>query len=65
MLRGHELGEIKEGHLADLLLVDSDPLANLAVLQDETKLLGIMKDGVFHKDPQKGPARGRFGRQAA
>jgi imidazolonepropionase-like amidohydrolase len=65
MMRGHELGEIKEGHLADLLLVDGDPLANLAVLQDETKLVGIMKDGVFHKDPQKGPARGRFGRQAA
>ena len=65
MLRGHELGEIKEGHLADLLLVDGDPLANLAVLQDETKLLGVMKDGAFHKDPQKGPARGRFSRTAA
>jgi hypothetical protein len=24
-----------------------------------------MKDGVFHKDPQKGPARGRFSRPAA
>jgi hypothetical protein len=45
--------------------VDGDPLANLAVLQDETKLVGIMKDGAFHKDPLKGPARGRFGRQAA
>ena len=65
MLRGHELGEIKEGYLADLLLVDGDPLANLAVLQDETKLLGVMKDGAFHKDPQKGPARGRFSRTAA
>jgi imidazolonepropionase-like amidohydrolase len=65
MLRGHELGEVKEGHLADLLLVDGDPLANLGVLQDETKLVGIMKDGVFHKDPLNGPARGRFGRQAA
>jgi imidazolonepropionase-like amidohydrolase len=65
MLRGHELGEVKEGYLADLLLVDGDPLANLAVLQDETKLLGVMKDGAFHKDPQKGPARGRFSRTAA
>jgi hypothetical protein len=24
-----------------------------------------MKDGAFHKDPQKGPARGRFSRSAA
>ena len=36
MMRGHELGQVKEGYLADLLLVDGDPLANIAVLQDET-----------------------------
>ena len=65
MLRGSELGQIREGHLADLLLVDGDPLANIAVLQDGARLLGVMKDGVFHKDPQKGPARGRFSRPAA
>ena len=60
-----ELGQIKEGHLADLVLVEGDPLANIAVLQDGARLLGVMKDGVFHKDPQKGPARGRFSRPAA
>src|SRR5882672_12963835 len=58
MMRGDELGQIREGHLADLLLVDGDPVANIAVLQDAARLLGVMKDGVFHKDPQKGPARG-------
>ena len=30
MMQGGELGQIKEGYLADLLLVDGDPLANLA-----------------------------------
>ncbi len=65
MMRGDELGQIREGHLADLLLVDGDPVANIAVLQDAARLLGVMKDGVFHKDPQKGPARGRFSRPAA
>src|SRR5262245_24728493 len=65
MMRGSELGQIREGHLADLLLVDGDPLANIAVLQDGARLLGVMKDGMFHKDPQKGPARGRFSRPAA
>ena len=65
MMRGDELGQIREGHLADLLLVDGDPVANIAVLQDGARLLGVMKDGVFHKDPQKGPARGRFSRPAA
>ena len=65
MMRGDELGQVQEGHLADLLLVDGDPVANIAVLQDAARLLGVMKDGVFHKDPQKGPARGRFSRSAA
>ena len=46
-----ELGVIREGTLADLLLVDGDPLSDLALLQDRDRLLAIMKDGVFHKAP--------------
>jgi imidazolonepropionase-like amidohydrolase len=57
MMRGNELGQIKEGFLADLLLVDGDPLADLAILADKTKLLAIMKDGVFHKEPALRQAR--------
>jgi imidazolonepropionase-like amidohydrolase len=57
MLRGHELGQVKEGYLADLLLVDGDPVANIAVLQDAKRIVGVMKDGVFHKDPQGRSAR--------
>jgi imidazolonepropionase-like amidohydrolase len=52
MMRGSELGQVKEGHLADLLLVDGDPLADIAILQDASRLLAIMKDGSFHKRPQ-------------
>ncbi len=48
---GHELGQVKEGYLADLLLVRGDPTANVAVLQDRNNLLAIMKDGRFHKTP--------------
>jgi imidazolonepropionase-like amidohydrolase len=59
MMRGKELGQVKESYLADLLLVDGDPLANIAVLQDPGKLLAIMKDGVFHKEPETQAARGR------
>jgi imidazolonepropionase-like amidohydrolase len=51
MQRGEELGEIREGWLADLLLVDGDPLADLSILLDRKRLLAIMKDGVFHKEP--------------
>jgi imidazolonepropionase-like amidohydrolase len=65
MMRGNDLGEIKEGYLADLLLVDGDPLSNIAILQDPAKLLAIMKDGVFHKDPEIRSARTRWSQTAA
>jgi len=38
-------------YLADLLLVDGDPLADIKRLQDRDALLMIMKDGRLHKAP--------------
>ena len=35
---GNELGQVRPGFLADLLLVDGDPLADIAVLQDRKRL---------------------------
>ncbi|MBL8837612.1 MAG: amidohydrolase family protein [Alphaproteobacteria bacterium] len=46
-----ELGQVRQGFLADLLLVDGNPLEDVTILQDRTKLLAIMKDGAFHKPP--------------
>ena len=46
-----ELGLIKEGYLADMLLVDGDPLSDVRILQDSNRLIAIMKDGTFHKSP--------------
>ena len=54
MGRPGELGIVKVGALADLLLVDGDPLADIAVLQDRGALRMIMKDGALHKAPEKG-----------
>jgi imidazolonepropionase-like amidohydrolase len=51
MMRPDELGAIREGYLADLLLVDGDPLANLSILRDPKRLLAVMKDGAFVKAP--------------
>jgi imidazolonepropionase-like amidohydrolase len=47
----NELGQIKPGFLADLLLVNGDPTTNVALLQDKNNLLAIMKDGRFYKAP--------------
>ena len=52
MMKGHELGAIKQGYLADLLLIDGDPLANLSMLRNPARMLAVMKDGVFAKSPQ-------------
>ena len=65
MMQGDELGQIREGFLADLLLVDGDPLANLGILLDRSKLLGIMKDGAFHKEPELRSTRTRWSLPAA
>ena len=51
MGQGDELGMIREGWLADLLLVDGDPSRHVKLLQDADRFLAIMKDGAFHKRP--------------
>ncbi len=60
MEMGDELGMVKEGYLADLLLVDGDPLADVRILQNKDRLLAIMKDGKFHKAPRASEARRRL-----
>ena len=49
MLMGDELGQIKENYLADILLIDGNPLEDIRVLQDKEKILAVMKDGEFYK----------------
>ena len=50
---GNELGLIREGYLADILLIDGDPLRDVRIFQDKNKILAIMKDGQFHKLPRQ------------
>lgn len=51
MGRGHELGRVAPGHLADLLVVDGDPSRDVTLLEDPARLAGIMKGGTWHKAP--------------
>jgi imidazolonepropionase-like amidohydrolase len=50
MQRPDELGQLKAGFLADIILVDGDPLKSLALLTDPSKINLVMKNGVIHKD---------------
>jgi imidazolonepropionase-like amidohydrolase len=55
---GEKMGRIADGYLADILLVDGNPLLDLSLLQDRHALLAIMKDGQFHK-----PFQGRVAQE--
>ena len=45
-----KLGVVEEGALADLLLVDGDPIANIKLIEyPEKNFVIIMKDGVVSK----------------
>ena len=46
----NQVGEVRPGLLADLIAVDSDPLDDVAILQDATRLQLIMQGGVIYKD---------------
>jgi imidazolonepropionase-like amidohydrolase len=50
MASGDDLGTIAEGKLADLLVIDGDPVADIACLQDRSRMLAVMKGGYFTKD---------------
>jgi imidazolonepropionase-like amidohydrolase len=50
-----KLGVVEEDALADLLLVDGDPVANIKLVEDPGKnFLVIMKDGKIYKDTVPG-----------
>ena len=45
-----DVQDVDEGALADLILVDGDPIANLDLIKDpKTNFLVIMKDGMIYK----------------
>ena len=48
---GDELGQVRDGFIADLLLVDGDPLKDVSILQDKDRLRMIMQGGQFYKHP--------------
>ena len=57
---GEKMGRVAPGYLADILLVDGNPLLDLSLLQDRSALLAIMKDGQFYKAFQGRAAAGQL-----
>jgi imidazolonepropionase-like amidohydrolase len=57
MGRGDEFGTIAPGKLADLLVVDGDVLADIAVLEDRTRFIAVMQGGIVKAGQLAGRAR--------
>jgi len=57
---GDKLGTIAAGKIADLLVVDGDPIRDIAILQDRARLNMVMKGGEFiesHLTPKAAAVR--------
>ena len=46
---GGQIGTIEKGKLADLIIVEGNPLQDITVLQKKEKLVAVMKEGQFYK----------------
>jgi imidazolonepropionase-like amidohydrolase len=46
------LGLVREGYLADLLLIDGDPLSDVSILQDKDRICMVMQGGKLYKNPE-------------
>ncbi|MBM4351375.1 MAG: amidohydrolase family protein [Deltaproteobacteria bacterium] len=46
---GDKIGMLEKGKLADLIVIDGNPLENIGVLQHKEKIMAIMKEGRFYK----------------
>ena len=44
--RAHELGTLEAGKLADVLVVDGDVLADIAILEDRSRFIAVMQGGI-------------------
>jgi imidazolonepropionase-like amidohydrolase len=57
MMRPDELGQVRPGFLADLVLVDGDPLLDLSILTEPARIAMVMQDGVVRKGLQDASPR--------
>ena len=55
--RGHDLGTIEKGKLADIVVVAGDPLADVSILQKPQQIALVIKDGEIAADGRAGSAR--------
>ncbi len=56
MGRGAEFGTLEAGKLADVLVVDGDPIRDIRILQDRAKFIAVMQGGIVKAGQLAQPA---------
>ena len=51
LIRYDNFGEIREGWLADLVLIEGNPMEDISILENQDNLAVIMKAGRLVKGP--------------
>lgn len=51
MRMADRIGTLERGKLADLIVIDGNPLADISILEDRRRITHVMKDGVFFRRP--------------
>jgi imidazolonepropionase-like amidohydrolase len=51
MRMGDRIGTVQRGKLADLIVVDGNPLEDVTILEDRGRITHVMKGGVFFRRP--------------
>jgi imidazolonepropionase-like amidohydrolase len=51
---GKQLGTLEAGKLADIVMVDGDPLADIRILQEKKRIAMVLKEGKICADRRPG-----------
>jgi imidazolonepropionase-like amidohydrolase len=54
--RSHEIGTVEAGKLADLLIVDGDPVADITVLEKRERFIAVIQGGIIRAGQLAAPS---------
>ena len=63
--RSHEIGTVEAGKLADLLIVDGDPVADITVLEKRERFIAVIQGGIIRAGQLAAPSQATLPHETA